>query len=57
MSNMRKIWGYVKKPFLISNFKILKREDSKISTHPIAAEVKDTDEANSIFDGITYSKG
>lgn len=32
-------------------------EDSEISTHPIAAEVDSTDKADSIFDGITYSKG
>ena len=60
MSNMRKIWGYVNIlniPFYNYFILIKKREDGKISTHPIAAEVNDTDEADSIFDGITYSKG
>lgn len=27
------------------------------TTHPIYADVKNTDEADNIFDGITYSKG
>ena len=31
--------------------------DQQKTTHPIAGEVLDTDEAESIFDGITYSKG
>ena len=33
------------------------REDQLVTTHPIAAEVKDVHEAESIFDGITYCKG
>jgi len=32
-------------------------EDQLITTHPIAGEVKDTDMAKAIFDGITYNKG
>lgn len=39
----RKLWGY--------------EEDSKSTTHPIACEICDTNKADSIFDGITYSKG
>jgi len=31
--------------------------DQKKTTHPIAGEVLNTDQAESIFDGITYSKG
>ena len=31
--------------------------DYKSSTHPIAGEVKDTEESENIFDGITYAKG
>jgi aminopeptidase N len=27
------------------------------TTHPITGEVKNTDEAENIFDGITYAKG
>jgi aminopeptidase N len=38
-----KVWGY--------------RTDQKRTTHPIAGEVVNTDAAESIFDGITYSKG
>lgn len=41
--NIRKDWG-------IST-------DSKNSTHPIAGKVDDTEQAKSIFDGITYAKG
>jgi aminopeptidase N len=43
MMSMRKGWGY--------------REDQLDTTHPIAAKVPDTSTAESIFDGITYSKG
>ena len=43
MMNSRKNWGY--------------SEDSKSTTHPIDCEVVDTKMAESIFDGITYSKG
>jgi len=32
-------------------------EDQQFTTHPIAGEVRDTDEAKAIFDGITYNKG
>lgn len=32
-------------------------EDQMITTHPIRAEVANTSVADSIFDGITYSKG
>lgn len=32
-------------------------EDSQITTHSITGEVENTDVAESIFDGITYSKG
>ena len=39
----RKAWGY--------------EEDEYSTTHPIRGEVKDTIVADSIFDGITYSKG
>lgn len=39
----RKAWGY--------------HEDQLITTHPIATEVPNTIVADSIFDGITYSKG
>ena len=39
----RKGWGY--------------RADQQRTTHPIAGEVLNTDQAESIFDGITYSKG
>jgi len=28
-----------------------------VTTHPIRSEVEDTSTAESIFDGITYSKG
>ncbi len=33
------------------------REDQLITTHPIAANVKNTDESFTNFDGITYGKG
>ncbi|MBX3031657.1 MAG: aminopeptidase N [Chloroflexi bacterium] len=33
------------------------RDDQLITTHPIAGEVADTDEAELGFDGITYEKG
>jgi aminopeptidase N len=33
------------------------RDDQRVTTHPIAAEVNDTDEAELGFDGITYEKG
>lgn len=38
-----KSWGY--------------RADELVTTHPIELPVKDTDVADSIFDGITYGKG
>ena len=41
--NARKGWGY--------------RTDQLSTTHPIAGDVENTEEADSIFDGITYSKG
>ena len=40
---LRKNWGY--------------DEDQLITTHPIACTVSATNHADSIFDGITYSKG
>lgn len=43
VGHLMKNWGYV--------------EDQLKTTHPIAGEVRDTAEAESIFDGITYSKG
>ena len=43
MGHLMKSWGYT--------------EDQNKTTHPIAGEVRDTAEAESIFDGITYSKG
>ena len=39
----RKAWGY--------------QEDQMITTHPIRGPVPNTTVADSIFDGITYSKG
>ncbi len=39
----RKGWGY--------------HEDQMITTHPIRGKVENTTVADSIFDGITYSKG
>ena len=33
------------------------RQDQLISTHPIVVSVKDIEEANTNFDGITYAKG
>jgi len=39
----RKGWGYA--------------EDMMITTHPIRGKVANTSVADSIFDGITYSKG
>jgi aminopeptidase N len=33
------------------------RDDQRVTTHPIAAEIRDTDEAELGFDGITYEKG
>lgn len=39
----RKAWGYL--------------EDQRSTTHPIACVVANTSKADSIFDGITYSKG
>ena len=39
----RKAWGY--------------HEDQMITTHPIRGPVPNTTVAESIFDGITYSKG
>lgn len=41
--NLRKAWGY--------------RVDNLITTHSIATNVPNTDAANNVFDGITYSKG
>lgn len=32
-------------------------EDQMITTHPIRGKVENTSVADSIFDGITYSKG
>lgn len=32
-------------------------EDEAVTTHPITADIKDTDGASAIFDGITYGKG
>lgn len=43
LGHLMKSWGYA--------------EDQNKTTHPIAGEVRDTAEAESIFDGITYSKG
>ncbi|CAD8060911.1 unnamed protein product [Paramecium primaurelia] len=43
MFNQRKGWGY--------------REDQMVTTHPIAGDVINTEVAENIFDGITYSKG
>ena len=40
----RKAWGY-------------QDDERNGSTHPIRGEVRDTDVASSIFDGITYAKG
>ena len=40
---LNKFWGY--------------NEDQSATTHPIAGEVESTEKADSIFDGITYSKG
>jgi aminopeptidase N len=39
----RKVWGY--------------SEDELVTTHSIRSPVPDTHSAESIFDGITYSKG
>jgi aminopeptidase N len=33
------------------------RDDQQVTTHPIASDVADTDEAELGFDGITYEKG
>ncbi len=33
------------------------RQDQLVSTHPIVVSVKDIEEANTNFDGITYAKG
>ncbi len=33
------------------------REDQMPTTHPICLTVNDTEEAENIFDGITYAKG
>lgn len=41
--NIEKLWAY--------------DTDSKSTTHPIAGDVKDTEVAENIFDGITYAKG
>ncbi|EGR28494.1 hypothetical protein IMG5_174220 [Ichthyophthirius multifiliis] len=41
--NVNKSWGY--------------RTDQLITTHPIACAVENTEAADSIFDGISYSKG
>ena len=43
MFNRGKGWGY--------------RDDQMITTHPIAGDVPNTETAETIFDGITYSKG
>lgn len=39
----RKLWGYT--------------TDEKSTTHPIYCDVQNTDQAENIFDGITYAKG
>ncbi|CAD8054197.1 unnamed protein product [Paramecium sonneborni] len=39
----RKLWGYV--------------TDEKSTTHPIYCQIDNTDQAENIFDGITYAKG
>ncbi|CAD8074386.1 unnamed protein product [Paramecium sonneborni] len=39
----RKIWGYI--------------TDQRNTTHPIFCDVQNTDQADNIFDGITYAKG
>lgn len=39
----RKNWGYM--------------DDSKSTTHPVAAQIRSTEEADGVFDGISYSKG
>lgn len=39
----RKNWGY--------------QDDSKSTTHPVAAHIRSTEEADGVFDGISYSKG
>lgn len=41
--NRRKGWGY--------------RQDQLVTTHPIAGKVDNTEDAENIFDGITYAKG
>jgi aminopeptidase N len=41
--NNRKNWGY--------------NADQLSTTHPIAGEIHNTEEAENIFDGITYAKG
>lgn len=41
--NSRKSWGI--------------EADSKHSTHSIAGKVQNTEQAKSVFDGITYAKG
>jgi aminopeptidase N len=41
--NSRKVWGY--------------HDDQIVTTHPISGYIADTEAAESIFDGITYSKG
>lgn len=38
-----KIWGYI--------------TDQRNTTHPIFCDVQNTDQADNIFDGITYAKG
>jgi aminopeptidase N len=43
MFNLRKAWGY--------------REDQMVTTHSIACDVPNTEVAEDLFDGITYSKG
>lgn len=39
----RKNWGY--------------SDDSKSTTHPVSAQIRSTEEADGVFDGISYSKG
>jgi aminopeptidase N len=41
--NTNKAWGY--------------HEDALVTTHPISGPVANAQVAESIFDGITYSKG
>lgn len=45
-------------PYFYSDYKRWAyREDQLVTTHPIEVAVADTDQARSVFDGITYGKG